>query len=363
MESLIELLRSKKADKFPKYISNKELMEFLNENKEKVDKENFLELVDFYNRNAQSRKGFFKQWEEENKQLLDYKEQLKKGSRDFPLEKDFRELLAIRQYSRRTIKSYTQALRSANEYLKNKHKVLVSEASKEQFHEYFLFLTEEKKVSGSKLRIARFSIEYYRIEIILKPVTLDFAFGLRKKEHLPTIFSKWEIAKILNATNNLKHKLVLSLLYSAGLRLSEVIRLKVKDIDLVRKTIFVREGKGGKDRFTVLSDKLISDLSIFMENRQGKDILFPSNQKSDSGGEKPLSARTVQKILSNSLLKSGIRKQGTPHDLRHSFATHLLETGTDIHFIQKLLGHQNLSTTTIYTKLANPKIAGVKSPL
>jgi integrase/recombinase XerD len=108
---------------------------------------------------------------------------------------------------------------------------------------------------------------------------------------------------------------------------------------------------------------LISDLSVFMDNRLDKDILFPSNQKSDSGKEKPLSARTVQKILSNALVKSGIRKHGTPHDLRHSFATHLLETGTDIHFIQKLLGHQNLSTTTIYTRLANPKIAGVKSPL
>jgi site-specific recombinase XerD len=226
-----------------------------------------------------------------------------------------------------------------------------------------MYLTEERKVSVSTLRIARFAIEYYRNEIVCNSVTLDFAHKLRKKEHLPTIFSKWEIVKILNSTNNLKHKLVLSLLYSAGLRLSEVIHLKVKDIDIQRKTIFVREGKGGKDRITVLSEKLISELSVFMQNRSDRDILFPSNMKSDSGKEKPLSSRTVEKILANALAKSGICKHGTPHDLRHSFATHLLETGTDIHFIQKLLGHQNLSTTTIYTKLANPKIAGVKSPL
>lgn len=363
MVSLIELLRSKYPKWFPVYLRNTELTKFLNENREEIEWENFRELRDFYAKHAQTRKFIFSQWEVENKQLLDHKEQLKKANREFPQEREFRDLLAIRQYSRKTIKAYTMAIRSVNEYMKAAEKILISQASKEQLHKYFMHLTDERKVSVSTVRIARFAIEYYRSEVICEPVTLDFAYGLRKKEHLPTIFSKWEIAKILNATNNLKHKLVLSLLYSAGLRLNEVIHLKVKDIDLQRKTIFVREGKGGKDRISVLSEKLISDLSVFMDNRLDKDILFPSNQKSDSGKEKPLSARTVQKILSNALVKSGIRKHGTPHDLRHSFATHLLETGTDIHFIQKLLGHQNLSTTTIYTRLANPKIAGVKSPL
>jgi integrase/recombinase XerD len=363
MVSLIELLRSKYPKWFPVYLKNTELTKFLNENREEIEWENFRELRDFYAKHAQTRKFIFNQWEVENKQLLDHKEQLKKANREFPQEREFRDLLAIRQYSRKTIKAYTMAIRSVNEYMKAAEKILISQASKEQLHKYFMHLTEERKVSVSTVRIARFAIEYYRSEVVCEPVTLDFAYGLRKKEHLPTIFSKWEIAKILNATNNLKHKLVLSLLYSAGLRLNEVIHLKVKDIDLQRKTIFVREGKGGKDRISVLSEKLISDLSVFMDNRLDKDILFPSNQKSDSGKEKPLSARTVQKILSNALVKSGIRKHGTPHDLRHSFATHLLETGTDIHFIQKLLGHQNLSTTTIYTRLANPKIAGVKSPL
>ena len=363
MVSLIELLRSKYPKWFPVYLKNTELTKFLNENREEIEWENFRELRDFYAKHAQTRKFVFSQWEVENKQLLDHKEQLKKANREFPQEREFRDLLAIRQYSRKTIKAYTMAIRSVNEYMKATEKILISQASKEQLHKYFMHLTDERKVSVSTVRIARFAIEYYRSEVVCEPVTLDFAYGLRKKEHLPTIFSKWEIAKILNATNNLKHKLVLSLLYSAGLRLNEVIHLKVKDIDLQRKTIFVREGKGGKDRISVLSEKLISDLSVFMDNRLDKDILFPSNQKSDSGKEKPLSARTVQKILSNALVKSGIRKHGTPHDLRHSFATHLLETGTDIHFIQKLLGHQNLSTTTIYTRLANPKIAGVKSPL
>ncbi len=363
MVDLVELLRKKYPERFPKYVSNEEIGRFLDENREEIERKNFQELQNFYRRELEYERSIFKKWENENKLIFKHKEMLRKANRNFPLQEEFVDLLTMRRYARKTIKSYTIAVLVANDYMLEKEKTSISEASKEQIHAYFQYLTTERKVSDSTIRIARFSIEFYRNEIALKPVTLDFAYGLRKKQHLPTIFSKWEIAKILNSTNNLKHKLVLTLLYSAGLRLSEVIHLKVKDIDLQRKTIFVREGKGGKDRLSVLSEKIISDLSIFLQDRKPTDILFPSNHKSDSGKEKPLSPRTVEKIFETTLKKSGVRKHGTPHDLRHSFATHLLETGTDIHFIQKLLGHQNLSTTTIYTKLANPKIAGVKSPL
>ncbi len=235
-------------------------------------------------------------------------------------------------------------------------------ASLEDFKEYFKYLSIEKKTSNSGIRIARFSIEYYRNEIALKPIRLDFAYGIRKEEHLPTIFSLNEIHKILQSITNLKHKMMVSLLYSSGLRLSEVLHLKVKDIDIHEKIITVREGKGNKDRITILSEKLVSDLSVFLEDRKPMEYVFVSNQKSSSGKDRPLTARTVEHILQKALIKSNIKKHGTPHDLRHSFATHLLESGTDIHLIQKLLGHKHISTTTIYTKLANPKVAGVKSP-
>ena len=365
MVDLIELIRNKYPKQIPLYIRNTQLMEFFNEHREQINRENLQKLLEFYEKEGQlvSRQRIFQQWEKENKLILDHKEKFRKANRTFPLENEFVDLLTLRRYAPKTIKSYRIAVLVANDYFQNREGVLISEADKEQFHRYFQYLTVERKVSESTVRIARFAIEYYRNEILLKPMHLDFAYGIRKKEHLPTIFSKWEVVKILNSTTNLKHKLVLSLLYSAGLRLSEVIHLKVKDIDLLRKTISVREGKGGKDRISVLSEKLISDLSVFLQNRNPTDILFPSNQKSDSGKEKPLSARTVEHVFASALKKSGVRKHGTPHDFRHSFATHLLETGTDIHFIQKLLGHKNLSTTTIYTKLANPKIAGVKSPL
>ena len=136
-------------------------------------------------------------------------------------------------------------------------------ASLEDFKEYFKYLSIEKKTSNSSIRIARFSIEYYRNEIALKPIRLDFAYGIQKEEHLPTIFSLSEVHKILQSITNLKHKMMISLLHSSGLRLSEVLYLQVKDIDIQEKIITVRGGKGNKDRITVLSEKIISDLSYF----------------------------------------------------------------------------------------------------
>ena len=362
MIDLVEKLREKYPRVFPVYVKNQDIIDFLNENKEQIEMEDFQKLKDFYADQNFNRQRVFQAWETENKQILAYKAERKKENKDYPQSKEFKDLLELRRYSRKTIKAYSSALLVTNEYMKKTEKVLISEANREQFQNYFQYLTKEKKVSDSTIRIARFAIEYYRNEVVLQPIRLDFAFGLRKKDHLPTIFSKTEIIKILNATNNLKHKLMLSLLYSAGLRLSEVIHLKVGDIDLEQKTIRVREGKGGKDRITVLSEKLISDIRIFTDGKEDNQILFPSNQPKEVGKESYLSLRSVEHVFASALKKSGVRKHGTPHDLRHSFATHLLETGTDIRFIQKLLGHQNVSTTTIYTKLANPRIAGVQSP-
>lgn len=362
MFDLIKSLKEKHPDKFPKYISRIEMINFLNEHRGKFGNSDFEALKKYYQTQNLNRNRIFQEWESENKVILNYKEDLEKANREYPLEKEFKDLLELRRYSKKTIKAYSSALLQANDFLQKRNGVCLAEADGEQFKNYFHFLTNEKKVSTSTIRIARFAIEYYRNEIAFNPIRLDFVYRLRSKEHLPTIFSKAEVLKILSSINNLKHRLILSLLYSSGLRLSEVIHLKVKDIDIEQNTIRVREGKGNKDRISVLSNKLISNLRIFIEGRNENDILFPSNQPKN-GKDSYLSPRTVEHLFSSALKRSGIKKRGTPHDLRHSFATHLLETGTDIRFIQKLLGHKNLSTTTIYTKLANPKIAGVKSPL
>jgi len=363
MLSIIKELQSLHPKKFPKYISNIEIETFLNQNKARIDSENFKELKDFFLINQKLSRSIFTNWEKQNKDLLLYKESIQKQKREYPLQNEFEELLKLRKYSPRTIKAYTNTLKIINEILTKNWNTDLVNASLEDFKEYFKYLSIEKKTSNSGIRIARFSIEYYRNEIALKPIRLDFAYGIRKEEHLPTIFSQSEIHKILQSITNLKHKMMISLLYSSGLRLSEVIHLKVRDMDCHEKIITVRSGKGNKDRITVLSEKIISDLSVFLEDRKPNELVFVSNQKSNTGKDRPLSSRSIENVLQKALVKAKISKKGTPHDLRHSFATHLLESGTDIHLIQKLLGHKNISTTTIYTKLANPKVAGVKSPL
>ena len=253
MGDLVELLREKYPKQLPLYVRNLQLEEFLNEKRDLINRANLEALKEFYKKGGQSaaRISVFQKWESENKLILDHNEKLRKANRTFPLEKEFVDLLTLRRYARKTIKSYRIAIIVANDYFEQRENLLISQVSKEQFHIYFQYLTVERNVSESTIRIARFAIEFYLNEILLRPIRLDFAYGIRKKEHLPTIFSKWEIVKILNSCSNLKHKLILSLLYSAGLRLSEVIHLKVKDIDLLRKTISVREGKGGKDRISV----------------------------------------------------------------------------------------------------------------
>ena len=263
MLSPLKELQSLHPKKFPKYISNLEIETFLNQNKSKIDSENFKELKDFFLIKHKLSLSVFTNWETENKDLFLYKESIQKQKREYPLQNEFEDLLKIRKYSPRTIKSYTNTLKIINENLRKNWDTDLLNASLEDFKEYFKYLSIEKNTSNSGIRIARFSIEYYRNEIALMPIRLDFAYGIRKEEHLPTIFRLNEVHKILQSITNLKHKMMISLLYSSGLRLSEVLHLKVKDIDIHEKIITIRGGKGNKDRITILFEKIISDLSYF----------------------------------------------------------------------------------------------------
>lgn len=149
----------------------------------------------------------------------------------------------------------------------------------------------------------------------------------------------------------------MSLAYSAGLRVSEVVNLRVRDIDITEMTITVRQGKGMKDRLTVISPRILDSLHKFTAGKKGNDYLF----ESERGGK--LTTSTAQLVFQQCLKKSGIQKEATFHSLRHSFATHLLENGTDVRYVQALLGHANIRTTQIYTHVTNPMIKNIKSPL
>ena len=166
-----------------------------------------------------------------------------------------------------------------------------------------------------------------------------------------------EIEKIINAIDNKKHRLLISLSYGAGFRVSETINLKIKDINLEELTIHIKSAKGKKDRITIFPEKLKTDLVNIMALRDKNDYVFESNR------EGKLTERTAQKIFENALKNAKITKDATFHSLRHSFATHLLENGVDVRYVQELLGHQNIRTTQLYTKVTNPNIRKIKSPL
>jgi len=204
--------------------------------------------------------------------------------------------------------------------------------------------------------------------VILMRAALKFFYdGMLKKnivnikspkvsQSLPTVLTKEEIKKLIDATGNKTHKLMIMFLYSSGIRLSELVNLKVGNLELEQAMGWVRSGKGAKDRLFVISKNLAEELKIFAAAKGRDDFLF-------QGRNGRMTSRNVQKIVASSAKKAGISKNVHPHTLRHSLATHLLEDGTDIRKIQILLGHSNLSTTQIYTHVSMEELKKIKNPL
>jgi integrase/recombinase XerD len=353
----------------PKFISNDEIFEFFIKNRDKIGLEDFLEIRRYFNTTVNVYRKVFEviaEWyadheQDESVSIIDGKY---KQKRIYPrMYNECRDAMRLKRYSPKTIKIYLTALCTINDWcLENKH-ALVDDLDGNALRGFFKYLTDEKKSSLSTMRIHRFAVSYYFRQILKKDVDLAYVEGLRDSKHLPVVMSRDEVRKILGAIDNLKHRTMLALIYSSGLRLSELITLKVKDINLDDLTIHVREGKGRKDRITIFSEKIKDDVERFMKNKQQGEYLFLSSVKDDYGRHRRLSGRTVQKVLENAQKRAGIMKKATPHDLRHSFATHLLENGVSIAHIQKLLGHKNISTTTIYAKVSNPQLKGIRSPL
>lgn len=186
----------------------------------------------------------------------------------------------------------------------------------------------------------------------------DHLIRPKKEKKLPTVLSPHEVKIILDNTKNIKHKALLSLIYSCGLRISEALALRPQDIDSKRMFVYVKQAKGKKDRYTILSEKALVLLREYFKIYKPKIYLFEGQH----AGEK-YSDRSAQQVLKQSVLKGGIRKNVTLHTLRHSFATHLLESGTDIRYIQELLGHSSPKTTMIYTHVTHGSLQKIINPL
>ena len=262
--------------------------------------------------------------------------------------------LYIRNYSPRTIASYISSLNNFAEWLIQEKVNQVTDKEVEKYL-YHLKKNRNRSISGMKQTVASLKILF--TDILKKEIPDSLNIRFRKEEKIPVVLSEEEVAAVIKAVNNLKHKVILMTIYSAGLRLSECLALTVADMDFDRNQIRIRQGKGKKDRQTVLSRTLLSEMKDYLIKFCPKIFLFEGQK----GGR--YSASSVQAIMKRAVKKSEIKKHATAHTLRNSFATHLLENGTDIRFIQELLGHKRLETTQIYTHISKIAFDRIKSPL
>ena len=269
--------------------------------------------------------------------------------------------MKVEGYSRRTIKAYRRELRKFVEYIRPRHP---RDLDADDIRAYLLYLIEEKDLSRSAVNQAISALKLLYVRLYGRADDFADIHRPRPEHKLPVVLSRHEILRITQAIENQTHRLIVELMYAAGLRVSEVVRLRVQDVNLDDLTLFVRSPrrakesiKSRKDRRTIFSERLRDALRRQMEGKAPQDWLFPSRRG------KHLSTRTVQKIFTTALQNSDVQKDASCHDLRHSFATHLLEAGTDIRYIQELLGHARLETTRIYTHVANPARLKIKSPL
>lgn len=270
------------------------------------------------------------------------------------LTEQFVTVLRLQRYADRSIKTYTSHL---NYFLKVSSKLKTAEITQKQLEDFIIWLVEKKKIGQSYQKAMIATITKFYKEIFQRNINLKHLYPKRKENKLPKFLTKEEVKKILNATENLKHKAILTTIYSCGLRLSEVLELKMADIKTQENLLLIRQAKGKKDRIVMLSPVLLELLRNYYKTYKPVNYLFEGQE-----GQR-YSERSVQQILKNALEKANVISPASVHTLRHSYATHLLENGTDIRIIKELLGHNHIKTTEIYTHITDVSREKVKSPL
>ena len=258
--------------------------------------------------------------------------------------------LRIRNYSPRTAESY---IHHNSEFLRFCAKD-PREVKAEDIKAYLDFLAREW--SASTVSVAYNALLFYYKTIWHRSFFINLPHP-RKEKHLPVVLSKSEVQRMISATKNSKHHCIISMLYATGVRVSELTHIKMRDIDLDRMVLRVNQGKGKKDRQTLIPRMLLETLKNQQRLKQPDSYLFTNGR----GGR--LTEATIQKVVARAAARAGVGKIVSPHTLRHSFATHLLENGTDIRYIQELLGHAKLQTTQIYTHVATSSLKNIISPL
>jgi len=263
------------------------------------------------------------------------------------------EQLCLRRYSPSTVKTYKSFFTLLLAFYPNQHP---EKLVKKEIMCFLLHAIKNRCWSESSQNQAVNAIKFY-FEKVLGQERTFYELRPKKSKKLPSVFSEEEIVAIFRVVENLKHRTVLMLIYSAGLRIGESIRLRKADINLERKSIFIKAGKGKKDRYSVLSDKVVLLLKEYLEVYKPDYWVF----EGQDGGQ--YSTRSIQQVFRRAVIKAGVNPYSTVHTLRHSFATHLLERGMDLRYIQSLLGHSSSETTEIYTHITQKARNKLYSPL
>jgi site-specific recombinase XerD len=263
--------------------------------------------------------------------------------------------MTLRRFSLRTQESYIAAVAGlAKHYNQSPEKI-----DKQMIQDYLLYLMQKRKLSWSSCNVAVSGIRFLYTQT-LGMDSMYLNIPPRKKDNtLPEIFSAEELEALFAALTNQKHRTLLMTTYAAGLRVSEVVGLKITDIDSKRMMIRVQQGKGRKDRYTILSQRLLQELRIYWRMYRPSEWLFYSGKKI----KLPLSVSSLQRVYKQAKEKAGITKGKGIHTLRHCFATHLLEAGVDLRTIQMLMGHSCITTTMTYLQVTRKHLGSVKSPL
>jgi site-specific recombinase XerD len=264
------------------------------------------------------------------------------------------EELQRRNYSSQTIRLYLQHVAKFAQHFHRSPDQLAAE----DIRQYQLFLIQEKKLAWSSYNQIVCALRFFYAKVLKRAFLLQDIPFPRTVQKLPLILSQEEVARILTAPPHLKSRALLMTIYAAGLRRSEVASLRVRDIDSARMTITVHQGKGQKDRVVMLSPVLLEMLRRYWRHQKPKEWLFPGEKP-----DQPISGNDVFAVFHNAVRRAGITKKVCPHSLRHSFATHLLESGTDLRTIQILLGHRSLKTTSRYLHVSQQQVRATVSPL
>jgi len=269
------------------------------------------------------------------------------------------EELQRRNYSQETTRSYIHAVKQFAEHFGKSPQ----ELGAEEIRRYQLYLLNEKKSSPGTVKVQMSALRFlYKKVLKRRDLSFDDLVYPKKPKKLPVVLSQEEVTRLIKATTHPMHRAMLMVLYGTGIRRTEASLLKVSDIDSQRMVLHIRQGKGARDRDVPLSPKLLEALRAYWRWRKPKDVLFPSTF-GHRGQEQPLCGKTVWNICKEAAVRAGIQKKIGPHTLRHSFATHHMEAGTDLRTIQLLLGHANLEHTTVYLHLSHRHLHAATSPL